>query len=122
MLDTRVPVVRKSAARVLGMLVLLLLPFMAQSAMEQTAVTNVVRLISYNQFGSGDVVFTVKNLGSNCIGYWINRDDAGFEANLSMLLAAYHAKTRVKVAGLDDQKWSGSNSLFCKLYAIEYAE
>jgi hypothetical protein len=91
-------------------------------AAEPSPLTTIKRFISYNQYGDGDVVFTVANPTSSCFGYWINKNDAGFNANLSLILAAYQAKTNVKVHGLTDQKWSGSGNFWCKLYAIEYSE
>lgn len=84
---------------------------------ESTGQTTIKRLVSYNQ--QGDVIFTVNNPSSNCYGYWISKSDAGFDANLSMVLAAYHAKSPVRVYGLNHIKWSGSSNFWCKLYAIE---
>ncbi|WP_064791907.1 hypothetical protein [Shewanella woodyi] len=92
------------------------------AATESTSKTTINRLISYNQFGGGDVVFTVSNPTSGCYGYWIAKTDAGFDANLSMILAGYHSKTEVRIHGLNDQKWNGSGNFWCKLYAIEHTE
>lgn len=92
----------------------------AMAAIEASRETTIKRLISYNQHGGGDVVFTVNNPSSGCYGYWIEKNDAGFDANLSMILAAYHAKSKVTVHGLNDVKWSGSGNFWCKLYAIEH--
>lgn len=86
---------------------------------ESTEQTTIKRLISYNQYGDGDVIFTVNNPSSNCYGYWITKSDAGFDANFSVILAAYHAKATVKVYGLNHIKWSGSGNFWCKIYAIE---
>jgi hypothetical protein len=102
--------------------ILLLLGINHVEAAEASQVTTVTRFISYNQFGGGDVVFRIANPTVNCYGYWINKNDAGFNANLSLILAAYQTKTKVKVTGLTDQKWPGSSNFWCKLYAIEYPE
>lgn len=101
-------------------LVALFMPTVLLAAIEASTETTIKRLISYNQYGGGDVVFTVHNPSSTCHGYWIEKNDAGFEANLSMLLASYHAKAKVKVHGFNHIKWSGSNNYWCKLYAIEH--
>ncbi|MBW8184275.1 hypothetical protein K0625_11360 [Shewanella sp. NR704-98] len=92
------------------------------AATESTSKTTINRLISYNQYGGGDVIFTVNNPTSGCYGYWIAKSDAGFEANLSMILAAYHSKAEVRVNGLNDQRWNGSSNFWCKLYAIEHID
>jgi len=91
-------------------------------AAEASKVTTISRLISYNQFGGGDVVFRIADPTSACFGYWISKDDSGFNANLSTILAAYQAKTKVKIYGQTEQKWPGSGNFWCKLYAIEYPE
>lgn len=101
---------------------LLVSSFSAFSATETTATTSINRLISYNQYGGGDVAFTVVHPSAGCDGYWINKADPGFDANMSMILAAYHAKAPVRVHGLNDQKWQGTGSFWCKLYAIEHIQ
>lgn len=95
---------------------------LAEAAQEASSVTTISRFISYNQYGGGDVVFRIANPTSSCFGYWINKEDVGFNANLSLILAAYQAKTKVKLNGYTDQKWPGSSNFWCKLYAIEYPE
>ena len=51
------------------------------AAVESTGQTSIKRLISYNQFGGGDVVFTVNDPSTVCYGYWIAKSDVGFDAN-----------------------------------------
>ncbi|NRA72432.1 MAG: hypothetical protein HRU24_15555 [Gammaproteobacteria bacterium] len=107
------------------LLILTLLTLFSTSALgtnEASGVTTITRIISYNQYGDGDVVFRIANPTSSCYGYWINKNDSGFNANLSLLIAARQAKTSIKVYGLTTQRWSGSGNLWCKLYAIEYNE
>ncbi|MBA6233650.1 MULTISPECIES: hypothetical protein [unclassified Colwellia] len=100
--------------------IVLLLGINHVEAAEASQVTTISRFISYNQFGGGDVVFRIANPTSSCFGYWISKDDAGFNANLSLILAAYQAKTKIKAYGHTDKKWAGSGNFWCKLYAIEY--
>jgi hypothetical protein len=103
-------------------LLYLLFPSLGSAATEASGLTTINRMISYNKHGEGDVVFTVDKPTSGCYGYWLTKADPGFDANLSMILAAYHGKTIIKVYGLDDQKWTGSANFWCKLYAIEYPQ
>jgi hypothetical protein len=89
-------------------------------AVEDTSVQSTITLVdSYNQWGGGDVIFRIANPTSSCRdGYWLTKSDAGFNANLAMILSAYHAKTPVRITGLTDQIWTGSGGVYCKLYDI----
>lgn len=82
------------------------------------------RVISYNEYGAGDVVFRIANPINDCYGYWLTKGDPGFNANLTMIIAAYQAKTPVIVAGLPAQseQWKGSKDHWCKLYGIEFKD
>lgn len=78
-------------------------------------------ITSYNQFGPGDVAFRIATPISQCPnGYWFTKNDPGFQANLSMLIAAYQAKSKIRIYALPDQIWKGSSGTYCKLYSIEY--
>ncbi|TFH93055.1 hypothetical protein [Vibrio ouci] len=104
---------------------LLLAPIQAFSADSiASGKTYINRVISYNEYGSGDVVFRLANPSKECFGYWINKGDPGFNANLSMIIAAYQAKTPLIIHGLPAQseKWKGSGNHWCKLYAIDYRD
>lgn len=85
-----------------------------------TAATRISFLDSYNQYGGGDVIFKVETPIYDCYGYWISKTDPGFQANMSMLTAAYLAGTSVVVFGLADQLWSGSGNKYCKLHSVSY--
>lgn len=91
------------------------------SEVEFTSESEVTRLISYAQFGKGDVFISLKKNGAKCSsGYFVNRDSVGFESLYSMLLAAYHARTPVILGGYDDKQWSGSTDPVCELYSVEH--
>ena len=91
---------------------------------EGTGATTLSRFISYNQYGNGDVAFKVKHPSPSCFGYWMTKSDPGFDANLAVLLAAYHSQSKLIVYGLisPDEKWAGSSNNWCKLYSIVYPE
>ncbi|NOU52139.1 hypothetical protein HG263_16540 [Pseudoalteromonas sp. JBTF-M23] len=85
--------------------------------------TEIVALASYNQYGGGDVIFKLKDPIEQCTGYFLSKSDDGFNANVSMIIAAYQAKTKVKVWGIPEQKWAGSSSgYYCKLYVVAYGD
>lgn len=82
-------------------------------------VTKVTGMSSYAQ-NYGDVIFKIETQMAGCEGgFWMSKGDPGYNANLAMMISAYHAKTPVVVYGLWDQIWSGSATKFCKLYVIE---
>jgi hypothetical protein len=90
-------------------------------AAEGSPITNIAEIYSYSQYGGGDVVFSLKSPSANCgKGYWLKKSDLGFNANLSMLIAAYHAKTNVIVYGHINEIWDGSTGKYSHLYAINY--
>ncbi|MES1190001.1 MAG: hypothetical protein ABUS47_02855 [Steroidobacter sp.] len=92
----------------------------AHAAASQSGVTTINFLLSYNSYGSGDVIFKLANPTSDCVGYWITKTDAGFSANMAMLLTAYQTKTSVVIDATTDQMWPGSVNGYCKLYDIRY--
>jgi len=99
---------------------LLLASAMSHAAIVSTAVTKVIRIYSFNQYGGGDAVFLTENPVAGCEnGFWMSKSDAGFNANLAAILSAYHAKSPVVVYGLTEQIWGGSTGKYCKLYNIE---
>lgn len=103
---------------------LVLLAVLASSLAHATHVgTSTTRLASvstYNHYGNGDVMFKVENPVPECVdGYWLAKGDSGYQVNVAMIVAALQAKSSIVVFGLPDQRWSGSNGLYCKLYLFE---
>ncbi|KAF7763149.1 hypothetical protein PUND_b0487 [Pseudoalteromonas undina] len=90
-------------------------------ANETSPKSTIERFVSYSNYGSGDVFVSLEYNGSICnYGYYLNKEDQGFEANYSMLISAYHAYAKVILIGLDKgEKWSGSGNTVCKLYSVE---
>lgn len=83
-------------------------------------ISKIASVTSYAGY-SGDVHFSIENSIPECSdGYWFIKTGAGFEANLSMVIAAYHAKSNVIIHGLPAERWYGSNGNFCHLYDITY--
>tara|TARA_R110002072_G_scaffold33030_9_gene100262 strand:+ start:9352 stop:9687 length:336 start_codon:yes stop_codon:yes gene_type:complete len=80
------------------------------------------RMISYSKFGNGDVFVSLSNNGAICTyGYFINKDSAGYQSSLSLLVAAYHSNIDVKIMAYDSVKWSGNTAnTVCEIYSVEY--
>lgn len=95
--------------------------FSAQAIQVDTGATTIKMVNSFSNYGAGDVIFSTANSGTTeCPVFWITKTDPGFQANLSMIIAAYHAKTSVTVVGITDFPWSGTTEKSCKLYYIQY--
>lgn len=92
-------------------------------ATEPSRTGKVTKMMTYTEYGGGDVVFSLEVNGSICSsGYYLSKNDPGFEAAVAMLLSAYHAKTPVRVYGHTelDRKWAGSSGHYCHVYNIGY--
>ena len=76
-------------------LLLVLLPCLSFASIEHSAQSTVSKIYSYSTYGSGDVVVQLASNGASCNGgYWLKKADPGFQANFSMLMAAYHAGSK----------------------------
>lgn len=108
------PVIRAAA------ILCILLFATSASAYISTSDTTITTIYSYSEYGSGDVVFRVAAPLTDCEGgFWLKRSDPGFNANLTLLLAAYQSRSTVMIYANPDQIWSGSGSKYCHLYAIQ---
>ncbi|RDH43412.1 hypothetical protein [Zooshikella ganghwensis] len=83
-------------------------------------VTTIHKLISYSQYGNGDIAFTISSKFEKCNGFWFNKSEPGYNAMLSMLIAAYQSKNNLVVYSDPDKIWTGSSAPFCHVYALEY--
>lgn len=95
---------------------------MTTLALEPSPVSEIKVLQTYTNYIKADVVVVLQNISGVCKGYWFNKDDTGYQSNLSMLIAAYQANTKLQLHGHDEisSKWEGSGTHFCKLYSITY--
>lgn len=90
---------------------------------EPSDVGVISRLVTYANYGNGDVYVSLPVNGVKCKGgYFLSKESNGYEATLASLLVAYQARTPVKIRGLtsDDKKWSGSSKHVCLIYSVEY--
>jgi len=90
-------------------------------AAEPSPTSKVKKIASYSEYGGGDVMISLEKNGNICTsGYFLKKTDPGFNANLSMVLAAYHSKSVIRIDGHTDQKWTGSSGYYCHVYDIAY--
>ncbi len=82
----------------------------------------IIAMETYTEYGNGDVIFSISPSEATCSdGYYLRKVDPGYDANLSMLMAAYHADTMVVVRGRNTDRWDGApDKDFCKVYSIRY--
>ena len=92
----------------------------AFSAIEVSPVTKIDRIMSFSEYGQGDVTVWLENNGAICThGYWLRKADPGFDANLSLVLSAFHAQSAISIRGHTDDIWTGSSGTFCHVYLID---
>ena len=86
-----------------------------------TTITSTTTISYVASYSSNEwVIFKVAAPISECSdGYWIAKSDIGFQSNVSMILAAYAAKSTVVVDAFIDKPWPGSSAKFCKLNSLE---
>jgi hypothetical protein len=96
------------------------LPPCANAGMVLTQPATVVRLESYTDFASGDVVFTINLTVAGCTGFWLQPTDAGFKQTYAALMMAKAAQLNVVVYAYDDQLWPGGGSSvpYCKVRSL----
>ncbi|EJE4149822.1 hypothetical protein C1S86_23850 [Vibrio parahaemolyticus] len=96
------------------------LPTVANN-IETSSLTQIDRLIVYGKRGNGDVFLSTDANSEQCAdGYFIDKASAGYEGSVSMLIAAYQAKTQIQISGYTDSFWSGSTGQVCALYNVTY--
>jgi hypothetical protein len=88
-------------------------------AYSSTATTRISNIVSYVDYGGGDVTFGVANPVSSCVGFWFKKGDPGFQSTLNTILSAYHARSTVVVNFEPSQLWTGSAFNYCRLHSIE---
>ena len=102
-------------------LAIILFTGFAQAELTISPKSKIKRLISYADFGNGDVYVELESKVAGCpSGYYVNRDDKGFNNNFSMLLAAYQAQSSIYIYAYDSTKWAGSSAQVCKIYSVMY--
>ncbi|EHV5558131.1 hypothetical protein K0W35_004885 [Vibrio parahaemolyticus] len=88
---------------------------------EVSPTTQIERLIVYSKLGNGDVFVSTDAHSEQCSnGYFIDKASAGYEGIVSMLIAAYQAKTPIQLSGYTDAFWGGSTGPVCALYNVTY--
>ena len=90
------------------------------SERETSPLSTISRLVSYSKFGNGDIYVRLAKPATQCAGYYVSLNSTGFKATLSMLIAAYQAKTNIRITGYINNKWSGSSNYVCEIYAVTY--
>ncbi|WP_072682467.1 hypothetical protein [Arcobacter sp. LA11] len=80
--------------------------------------TKVIQIYSFPT--NEAVLFKIENPIDECTGYFITKSDIGFDANLSMVLSAYHSKNKLVIHGVPEILFSGSSAKYCKASAIHF--
>ncbi len=93
------------------------------NALEASPLAEIKALHSFTNWGNADIAVVLQDTNGICKGFWFNKDDAGYQSNLSMLLAAYQANTKVILHGHGElsARWQGSGTHYCKLDSVTYS-
>jgi hypothetical protein len=103
------------------LILIFIAPIIAKASLVKPPTSKVTAISSYNHYGNGDITFQITNTVNQCShGFWFNKSDPGYNANLSMLVAAYQSKTSVRIQAIPELLCKGSKSAYCKLYLIAY--
>lgn len=76
----------------------------------------------YPVYSSGTVLFTLKDKGQVCKGYWLEQETLADQTTFNFLLDAFKTNTPVNISAVSDQqrKWSDSEVHFCALSFVQY--
>jgi hypothetical protein len=76
-------------------------------------------LTSYEDFGGGDVVFSITSAVTGCEGgFWLRPTDPGFQRSLAIAMSAQLGGRSVRIAAHNDSLWPGSGAKYCRIYNI----
>ncbi|NQZ08660.1 MAG: hypothetical protein HRT35_16015 [Algicola sp.] len=102
------------------LLAFLSISFGSYSASVNTSATKISEINSYSNFPNGDILITVDAPHSACPGgFWLKKEDAGFDSNFSMALAAFHAQGNIIFYGDSDSVWPHSPTAYCHISQIK---
>jgi hypothetical protein len=80
------------------------------------ATGSVTVLLTYANFGNGDVMVRLSSNHPSCVdGYWLSPSQPGFKTNLAFLLAARAAGEAVLIGAEDTLLWPGSTGRYCRI-------
>jgi hypothetical protein len=76
---------------------------------------NITVILTYADYGGGDVGFRISNQPSGCYGFWLSPSQPGFKTSMAYILKAHAAGEPILVGGNTSQLWSGSAGPWCKV-------
>jgi hypothetical protein len=94
----------------------------ADATIYTASASAIVRVDTYTQFGSGDVIITLANnsLAASCpYGFWMRGTDAGTKTAAAQMMAAQLADKQVVIAADTSIIWSGSGSAACLVWMVQ---
>src|SRR5262245_20913179 len=94
----------------------------AQAAVVTSNNSTISNVLSFTQYGSGDVIVQLSSSGlSACsFGFWIRAADAGSRNTLAQILAAYHTGKPVVIAADNADIWTGNtSSAACRVWSVQ---
>jgi hypothetical protein len=92
----------------------------AQShAAQVSSNATIVRMVSYSNFGGGDVVVFVSSTPATCsAGYWVSPSQPGYKTIVAHLMSAKATGETLIFWGDDAQRWPGSSGDYCRIESV----
>ncbi len=83
--------------------------------------TKIVEVATYSSFNNGDVIVKTAADDGECVdGFWMDKEDPGYNGALTSAVAALHSKKTVYIEGDESQRWIGSpGGKHCHLYLLK---
>jgi hypothetical protein len=88
-------------------------------AAQVTSTGTIVRLVSYSNYGNGDVVVFVSSTHSTCsAGYWVSPSQPGYKTILAHLMLVKSTGESVIFWADNALLWPGSSGSYCRIESI----
>ncbi|MCO7226827.1 hypothetical protein [Pleionea sp. CnH1-48] len=97
----------------------------AKAAYVYSGISNITYLSVYNRSSApGDIFVKLSNPAEECTaGYYVSADSPGRDTVMSVLLSAYHAKSRIRINAYDSPNWRGSNNdKTCEIEGVNFVD
>lgn len=86
-------------------------------AAEVQSTGTITLMQTYANFGAGDVVVKLSSHHASCQhGYWLSRDQLGYNSTLAFLMTARVAGEPVSIWSDNAIMWPGSGGTYCRIF------
>lgn len=110
--------------RIYALMAVLLASPAVLASTEYYASTTITKVTTYATYNRGDVIIQTQSDTGECAdGFWMDKDDIGYESTLSAALSAMHAGSNVAIEGSTTQGWIGTTEgKYCHLFLLKLSK